>query len=442
MNKRGIATLKTPLGEVGPIKVDQIVRQGTIMGPKLCCINTDQINKIGRKCINTIGPNLQIETLIYVDDIQNSSSNIEGLRKAVTNLQLMEEQKGYTFNVDTNKTAILITNKKKKTYNIDNIHVKLGKIELTTEYKYLGEWYNEKGNHSTTIGKRKEKVNYYINQIKYYGNEYKIGKYAMITRIKIYKSVIIPTIFYNIETWSKITKTELKELEALQEKIIKAICEQYKTTPYLGILAETGIWPLEQQLEYKQIILLHNILTSPSGRLITEIVQEQIKNPWKGCWMESVTKTCQKYNIIITEVPTMTKREIKKKVKEKIKCEVNRIIEEEINEKTKLRFIKEFGLNPYLEELELYESKIIMKIRLNMIETKCNYKGNYKNNLLCELCKKENDTTEHIFSCEAIAQKIHFRVEDIQKPTKQLAKYVKDIIEHRKKLGFEITFGE
>ena len=132
----------------------------------------------------------------------------------------------------------------------------MGKIETIKEYKYLGEWYNEKGNHSTTISKRKEKINYYIKQIKYYGNEYKIGKYAMMTRLKIYKSVIIPAIYHNIETWSKITKSEKKEIESMQEKIVKAMFEQKQSTPYFGLLAEIGIWTVEQQMEYKQIMLL------------------------------------------------------------------------------------------------------------------------------------------------------------------------------------------
>ena len=29
-----------------------------------------------------------------------------------------------------------------------------------------------------------------------------------------------------------------------------------------------------------------------------------------------------------------------------------------------------------------------------MIEVKCNYKGIFKDNLKCEICKSENDTTE------------------------------------------------
>ena len=110
-----------------------------------------------------IGPNIKVKTLIYVDDIQNASSSIEGLEKAVRNCRILEETKGYTFNIDPKKTATLIVDKKKnKTYDHIKLEIKKGKIEQTKEYKYLGEWYNEKGNHSTSIKKREDKTGYFI----------------------------------------------------------------------------------------------------------------------------------------------------------------------------------------------------------------------------------------------------------------------------------------
>ena len=65
LNRIGNATISTPIGNVGPVKANEIVRQGTIIGPKLCCINTHKINNIGRKCITNIGPNIRVDMLTY-----------------------------------------------------------------------------------------------------------------------------------------------------------------------------------------------------------------------------------------------------------------------------------------------------------------------------------------------------------------------------------------
>ena len=268
MNSEGVVCLRTPVGEVEGIKADKIVRQGTVPGPKLCCVNTDQINNTGRKCMTYVGPRVRVETLGYVDDLQNSSSSTENLKKCVSNLRMLEKEKGYTFSVDKKKTAILITGRKRnKEYEeMKELEVKRGIIGMTNEYKYLGHWYNEKGDHSTAIDKMEEKVGVYIQQIKHYGNEFKIGRYAMLTRLKIYTSVVIPTAFHNVETWSKISKKELERLESIQGRIVRAICGQLRSTPYMGLLAETGLWPVEQLTDYGRILLYHNIINSESRK--------------------------------------------------------------------------------------------------------------------------------------------------------------------------------
>ena len=332
LNKKGNATISTPMGNIGPIDANEIVRQGTIMGPKLCCMNTDKINNIGRICITNIGQKVKTGILTYVDDINYATSNLGQIKKAVANLRCMERTKGYTFNTEVSKTSILIINKKKKkNYNDITLNVKKGKIEMSNEYKYLGEWYNEKGDHSTSIEKKKQKIPLYIKQIKFYGNEYILGKYTLLTRIKIYKTIVIPTIYYNIETWSKISKKELNQLETIQGTILRAICEQRKTTPYIGLLAELGIWTIEKLIEYKKIMLLHNIMTSNKDRLIKEIIMDQIDNTWPGCWAEQVKEIYKKYNININEINSYTKY----KLKEIAKKQINKAINEElINQKT------------------------------------------------------------------------------------------------------------
>ncbi len=75
MNRNGSAKVKTPHDMTKDILSEEVVRQGTISGPKLCSINTDKVNSIGMKCIATIGPNLKCEVLIYVDDINFATSN-------------------------------------------------------------------------------------------------------------------------------------------------------------------------------------------------------------------------------------------------------------------------------------------------------------------------------------------------------------------------------
>ena len=90
----------------------------------------------------------------------------------------------------------------------------------------------------------------------------------MSIRLKIYHTIVIPTLYHNVETWSKINKTEMNRLEEMQRKILRSICEQRITTPYIGLLAEIGIWPIEQVIEQRKLMLYHNIITSKGERTI------------------------------------------------------------------------------------------------------------------------------------------------------------------------------
>ena len=442
-NKKGTATIKTPVGMVENVPANNIVRQGTIPGPKLCVVNTDKINKTGRKCYTYIGPRIRIETLAFVDDLQNASTNINNIVDTAKNLATFEKTKGYTFSIDQKKTAILIAGKKKnKTYEI-NAEVKNGKIVMTKEYKYVGSWYNEKGNNELRITKKKEKVGYYIQKIKQHGNEFLIGKFAISARIRIYRRIIITTMYYNVEAWSNINKTDMEELEMMQKRILRGMCELPKSTPYMGLLAELGIWPVEQLIHYRQIMLLHNILNSDENRLLRQLIEDQIFETWSGCWYEGIKVTCEKYGIELENIRTWSKYQCKRIVKERIREHILELFQESKQEMTKLRFIEEFGKKKYLEELDYKDSITVLKTRLNMIETKGNYRGKFSENLLCQICKNDRDTTEHLFVCQSFHERLYMRSEDmdLKNPTENLAKFVRCMIKRREDLGFSIKFG-
>ena len=115
----------------------------------------------------------------------------------------------------------------------------------------------------------------------------------------------------------------MREFGEIQGIILRRICEQRNTTPYFGLLAGLGLWTIEKQIEYKKIMLLPNILTSNDDRLLKEIVKDQIKDTWPGCWMEHVKVICEKYDINIHTSNGYKKENIKQLVKSKINTSVD-----------------------------------------------------------------------------------------------------------------------
>ena len=312
-------------------------------------------------------------------------------------------------------------------------------VKQTGEYKYVGELYNEKYDHSTSLRKREEKIGCYVQQVRVYGNEYRLRRYALGARLKLYHTTVVPSLFSNVETWSMMTKGDLEKLEGMQYGVLRQIMEQRSSVSYFELLAETGVWPVEQLIEARKIYLMNNIMNSKRERLLKEILEEQVRDPWKGCWVEGLMVILEKYGLSMREVITLKRGKLKEKVKER----VGDFLEGKLNEKrsTKLRFIKKFGRKKYIEEMDFRDGILMLKVRLNMIEVKCNYKNKYKVNGVCDVCEREDDTTEHmIFGCEKIHPlKGMLDGRDIEECNKRVPREVREIMDKRKQMGHELV---
>ena len=155
----------------------------------------------------------------------------------------------------------------------------------------------KKGNHDKSIKARGDKATSIVAQMKYYGDPYKVGHMAFQVRVQIFQSTVIPTIYHDIEAWSKISQKDIDKLDKIQKTVLTSTLELPSSTPYLGILSELGVWPVEQLVDYKRIMLLNQILNSKDSRFLKEIIEEQIRDTFTGCWYEQTKEICGKYNI-------------------------------------------------------------------------------------------------------------------------------------------------
>ena len=79
MNEEAKIKIRTPLGETDEFKCHEIVKQGTIWGPEMCCIETDSINRLGERNDSNVGK-IAVGILGYVDDILGGDK-AEAVRK-------------------------------------------------------------------------------------------------------------------------------------------------------------------------------------------------------------------------------------------------------------------------------------------------------------------------------------------------------------------------
>ena len=74
------------------ITAHEIVKQGTIFGPKLCSVATEKINGIGEEISTHITPELTIGAPVYVDAILGIG-DCKTVEKVIRNSRRLEEDK-------------------------------------------------------------------------------------------------------------------------------------------------------------------------------------------------------------------------------------------------------------------------------------------------------------------------------------------------------------
>ncbi len=156
LNKVAHIVIKTPVGNTEEISMNEIVKQGTVFGPKLCGVSTGKINHYS-KTATYISPEILIKALTYVDDIASIGS-WEAIVETIRGCILMEKFKFMEFSLDKSKWMRMFLNYGSKELKEINEFVLQGKLEATEIYKYVGNWVNNKGNMETQLEKMDHKA--------------------------------------------------------------------------------------------------------------------------------------------------------------------------------------------------------------------------------------------------------------------------------------------
>ena len=400
MNEDTGIVVETPLGNTERVKVGEIVKQGTVLGPQLCCVETDQINKIGENQEKLVGEEM-VGILIFVDDVM-SAGTAEEIRKAIRNFGEMETLKKFTYGLKKTNYMIIETGREKD--EEINEKVKLGSVLEVDEYNYIGLWLNKKGNCSLQIEKKKGKIKGKISALKSLASYQNVGSLFVKVRLQLYILCILPGVLYNLEGWNDLTKAEIKQLESIQHQALCSLLHLPKTTPYLGLLSELGMWRMEEWVMYRKTMLYHNIINSREDRLCRKVIEQQQNVQDEDTFYNVTKRYFEQLGMDITAARSMPKSELKRKLKTGLNSRTSNAITASLH-KTKMRFIAasdNLETSKYMDNLTGSEALKALKTRLNMQPVYGNYKGDISKPRLCQFCMEEDDTTEHLLSCKVL----------------------------------------
>merc|ERR1739840_80872 len=109
----------------------------------------------------------------------------------------------------------------------------------------------------------------------------------------------------------------------------------------------------------------------------------------------------KKFYNITEDLKNIEAKEGKRKLKRYIIKKNEEEIEEEIRKGKKANNINEVN-NEYMKKLNFKEARIIFLLKTNMIDAKANYRFQHPENQICDICEKQEETTQHLFECDGI----------------------------------------
>ena len=402
LNEKANIIVRTPVGNTEPFQLEDIVRQGSVYGPPICTSSMDKVNKMGKNIETPYGPNLSIRAVAFVDDV-NGAGGGRVADNLINNCKLMEQRKKMVFNNKNSKTEYMVIGGfDEDPYTVTNT-VQRGRIERVKVHKALGTWYDESGEYSINIDKKRETLQYMISTVRNEAHPSNIGAYTTAARLNLAEVVIIPSILYNAEAYHEYKDDEIKELDRVQHQVLNGILELPFSTPYYVLLMETGWWTMTGRLAYRKLMLYHNIVTSDNKRVIKKVVEEQKINRRSTTWYASIRREIEKYGIELNPQETLKSR-WKKHVKQKINDTMEYEIRGKCTNMTKGRTVKddEYGRKEYLDTMNFQESRQILRTRTHMSKLPGNYKGRGEG--MCPLCNVEKGNIEHYFHCKSVRQ--------------------------------------
>ena len=205
LNSNNILTPITDIGECDPVKVPEMIKQGSVLGSVISAITIDSLTRIleSNDSIWEI-EGTKINPLLFQDDII-AINRTKDIQKTVNMIETFQHLKRLEFHEGKTKKSILNGKKDEK------VEINGYEIKRTPEHTYLGkiveEGLKEKKEIQERIIKARAEQNECLRILK---NKY-LSKNRIAGGVKFLQSNIIPTLTFGAETWNELTGKEKDE---------------------------------------------------------------------------------------------------------------------------------------------------------------------------------------------------------------------------------------
>ena len=388
LNSDNILTPITDIGECEPVKVKEMIKQGSVLGSVISAITIDSLTRILENCDDIWEvEGTKIKPLLFQDDII-AINKTKDIQKTVNIIETFQHLKRLEFYEGKTKKSTL--NEKTEV----KIEINGCEIKRASEHTYLGKIVEEQLKEKKEIqerikmGKIKsiESMNIINNKV--------FRRKRIEMGINLLQKTIIPTLTFGAETWNKLTVDEKDEINGVQTSYLTQLLNVPRTTPKCALVGSLDLTKIEHIANTRKLLYYVDLQNREENKL--EVKMQKLQQNKNMTYESEIMELKEKYNLNIC-----LKGENTKAIKEHIKSEIKKIndkeLQEEINIGKKTKMMNEYNKD-YIKNLHFEEAQAIFMMLTRMIDIKSNFKNKYRT-LECDICRVE-DNTQHLFKCK------------------------------------------
>ena len=415
-NKETDMCIETSLGRSNRVKLQKVVMQGSVSGGTICSNQIAKLCNISYSEGNTYmyADKVPIPALAMVDDVVNIAkcNSVEGIRSNITTDEFIKGKKMES-QVGEGKCQWVHSG---HTPCRSSYHANGSSISQCLKYKYLGDTVSDEW--ENLYKKRYEQAVSYSISCQALCTELSFGFQLYSIAKLVHQAIFLNGTMVNMETWPNCHINRLEAFEKAEQSFLRKVLVAHSKTPIECLYLELGIIPFRFHLMARRIMYYQTIMMRADDEITKKVVLCQKENGLPGDFYSHVYHDMIYLNISEEEVISDSNMVIKSKIKKAIADVAFEYLMKIASTHTKVRrelysnmegmmYMKDPRFTPNIVNL-------LFKFRTRMFNVRNNFRNHYyQTNIMCPLCKEEEDSQEHLFKCISIRSKLQYDISNI-----------------------------
>lgn len=401
LNKRANVKVRTPYGMTEEAEIQELVKQGGVLGPILCSSSTAEYCETNKGC--QIGTSV-VASLAHVDDIADISMNCDDAEAAHQHAISFSNRKKLTLSVKKCESMVIF---KKDADRVPSLFIGNTQIKGANVITYLGDIFNNKGTNKEMIADRVGRgIKCHIS-MEAFIRETSFGIYTISIYILLHNMIFVASVLFNCQVWTNVSKSDMELLGSIQVKVLRKILNARRMTSTSFLFLELGILPLKYEVHIRQLTFLHHIVNLDERDPVKLVWRSLSMLPEYRNWWSETKDLMDRYKIELEEeeIVSMSEGTYKKLVREKVKNLAFDELKKDVASKTKTRNLDYpvFETQKYLLTLPLKSAQTISRARSKTLDIKHHTPFLFKN-MTCRVCRSHDETLDHILNCEQVLE--------------------------------------